>query len=90
MGHYIWWITIRRIIEHPEWMSDEAIKAGGLYDGINMGRIYRITTTDAKPAEWTKGLKLGDATSEQLVEQLSNTNYWWRINAQRLLVDRHG
>lgn len=78
----------RRIIEHPEWMSDEAIKAGGLCDGIDMGRIYRITTTDAKPAEWTKGLKLGDATSEQLVEALSNSNSWWRINAQRLLVDR--
>lgn len=78
----------RRIIEHPEWMSDEAIKAGGLYDGIDMGRIYRVSATDAKPADWTKGLQLGDATSEQLVQTLNNTNYWWRINAQRLLVDR--
>jgi putative membrane-bound dehydrogenase-like protein len=78
----------RQIIEHPEWMSDEAVKAGGLYNGNNMGRIYRITPTATPPAEWMKGLKLGDETSEQLVENLSNPNIWWRINAQRLLVDR--
>ena len=78
----------RQIIEHPEWMSDEAVKAGGLYNGNDMGRIYRITPTATPAAEWTKGLKLGDETSEQLVEKLSSTNIWWRLNAQRLLVDR--
>ena len=78
----------RQIIEHPEWMSDEAIAAGGLYNGKDMGRIYRITPTQARPAEWTKGLTLGDAKSAVLVEKLSDPNIWWRINAQRLLVDR--
>ena len=38
----------RRVIESPEWMSDEVIKAGGLYDGMDKGRIYRITPTNAK------------------------------------------
>ncbi len=79
----------RQIIEHPEWMSDEAVKAGGLYNGRDMGRIYRITPTDTKAAEWIKGLKLGDATPAELVEHLKSTNNWWRINAQRLLVDRN-
>lgn len=78
----------RKVIESPEWMSEEAIKAGGLYDGSDKGRIYRITPKDGKPADWTKGLKLGDASTEELVKELANTNYWWRINAQRLLVDR--
>ncbi|MBA2762668.1 MAG: dehydrogenase, partial [Segetibacter sp.] len=78
----------RQIIEHPEWMSEEAIKAGGLYNGKDKGRIYRITPTNAKPATWTKGIHLGDATNEELVKELANTNNWWRINAQRLLVDR--
>lgn len=78
----------RHIIEHPEWMSDEAVAAGGLYDGYDMGRIYRITPTHAKKADWTKGLKLGDASSEELVGYLQNPNSWWRLNAQRLLVDR--
>ncbi|MEO8766423.1 MAG: PVC-type heme-binding CxxCH protein [Ginsengibacter sp.] len=78
----------RRVIESPEWMSEEAIKAGGLYDGSDKGRIFRITPKDAKAAEWMKGLKLGDATPEELVKTLANSNSWWRMNAQRLLVDR--
>lgn len=78
----------RRVIESPEWMSDEAIKAGNLYDGIDKGRIYRITAKDGKKADWLKGLNLGKASTEELVKSLSNENYWWRINAQRLLVDR--
>ncbi|HEY1060516.1 MAG TPA: PVC-type heme-binding CxxCH protein [Daejeonella sp.] len=78
----------RRVIESPEWMSEEAIKAGDLYDGHDKGRIFRISPKDAKNAEWTKGLKLGNESTEGLVKQLENKNYWWRINAQRLLVDR--
>jgi len=78
----------RQIIEHPEWMGEEVVKSGKLYNGHDMGRIYRITPTNAKTADWTKGLKLGDANSEQLVAQLSNPNIWWRLNAQRLLVNR--
>lgn len=78
----------RKVIESPEWMSEEAIAAGGLYDGSDKGRIYRISATNAKAASWTKGLRLSDAGSEELVQHLANANSWWRINAQRLLVDR--
>ncbi|HEY4156211.1 MAG TPA: c-type cytochrome, partial [Puia sp.] len=78
----------RRVIESPEWMSAEAIAAGGLYDGSDKGRIYRITAAGAGKADWTKGLQLGSATNEELVKNLANPNEWWRINAQRLLVDR--
>ncbi|MBC7920280.1 MAG: c-type cytochrome [Ferruginibacter sp.] len=78
----------RQIIEHPEWMSEEAIQAGGLYNGKDQGRIYRISATDAKPADWTNGLRLGEATPGQLVEKLASPNSWWRTHAQRLLVDR--
>ncbi|MEX2232869.1 MAG: PVC-type heme-binding CxxCH protein [Cyclobacteriaceae bacterium] len=77
----------RQVIEHPEWMSEEAIDAGVLYNGKDMGRIYRITQTDAGPATWTKGLALGDASSTDLVQELAHSNSWWRRNAQRLLVD---
>jgi putative membrane-bound dehydrogenase-like protein len=78
----------RQIIEHPEWMGEEVVKSGELYNGHDRGRIYRISSTNTKPADWTSGLQLGNATNEQLVEQLSNPNSWWRLNAQRLLVDR--
>jgi putative membrane-bound dehydrogenase-like protein len=78
----------RRVIESPEWMSEEAINAGNLYDGIDKGRIFRITPVNGKKADWMKGLNLGDAPGDQLVKELANPNGWWRINAQRLLVDR--
>jgi len=79
----------RQIIEHPEWMGEEVVKSGQLYNGHDMGRIYRISPTNAKTTTWTKNLKLGDASNEELVQQLANPNSWWRMNAQRLLVDRN-
>ncbi|MEJ7587169.1 MAG: PVC-type heme-binding CxxCH protein [Ferruginibacter sp.] len=79
----------RQIIEHPEWMGEEVVKSGQLYNGHDKGRIYRIAPKNLKTAEWTKGLKLGDASNEQLVAELSSPNFWWRLNAQRLLVDRN-
>ncbi len=78
----------RRIIEHPEWMSDEAVAAGGLSDGQDMGRIYRITQEGAGQADWIRGLKLGNESPAQWVAHLADSNLWWRINAQRLLVDK--
>ena len=79
----------RRIIEHPEWMSDEAIEAGDLYDGYQMGRIYRISPEGTPAAQWTKGLNFGKMSSEELVPMLSHRNKWWRSHAQRILVDRN-
>src|SRR5690606_35154426 len=79
----------RQIIEHPEWMGDEVIQSGELYNGTETGRIYRITATNAPAAEWMKGLTLGDYSIAQLVETLANPNHWWRHNAQRLLIDRN-
>ena len=79
----------REIIEHPEWMSKSDIESGKLYNGRDKGRIYRISATDAAPANWTSHLNLNDSSDIQLVEKLSSSNIWWRCNAQRLLVDRN-
>ena len=78
----------RQIIEGPEWMAEEVVKSGNLYNGADKGRIYRITPVGTKPASWTKNLALDDATLELLVEKLADPNIWWRRNSQRLLIDR--
>ncbi|HZG24482.1 MAG TPA: PVC-type heme-binding CxxCH protein, partial [Chitinophagaceae bacterium] len=78
----------REIIEHPEWLSDDVINSGKLYNGHDMGRIYRISAKDAGPASWTRNLALGNASTETLIEKLAEPNIWWRRNAQRLLLDR--
>lgn len=78
----------RQIIEHPEWMSEEMIQSGELYNGTNQGRIYRITPKGTPPMDWCERLKLGDASDAELVKALENPNLWWRRTAQRLLVER--
>src|SRR5690606_11148055 len=79
----------RQIIVQPEWMGDEVIQSGELYNDTDKGRIYRITPTGTQAAEWMKGLKLGNMSTEELEGVLANPNYWWRHNAQRLLIDRN-
>lgn len=77
----------RQIVEHPEWMAEDVIKSGALYNGTDQGRIYRITPKGTQPAGLNKDL-LGKATNAQLIEKLADRNGWWRRNAQRLLLDR--
>lgn len=78
----------RQIIEHPEWMAEDMLKSGALYNGVDKGRLYRITPKGTKPASWGKELKAANLTNEQLITRLSDPNIWWRRNAQRLLIDR--
>lgn len=79
----------RQIIEHPEWMSEEAVESGDLFNGNDMGRIYRITYEGSEGAAWNSDLPLGDKSTAELITYLSHPNSWWRMNAQRLLIDRN-
>jgi putative membrane-bound dehydrogenase-like protein len=78
----------RQIIEHPEWMGEEVIRSGELYNDSDRGRIYRITSDEMAAPSWTKGMKMSAMSSAELVKKLSGNNIWWRMNAQRLLIDR--
>jgi hypothetical protein len=49
------------------------------------GRMYRISYDSAKAAP---PMRLDNATPAQLVRALSNDNMFWRMTAQRLLVER--
>jgi putative membrane-bound dehydrogenase-like protein len=77
----------RMVIEHPEWMSSQHHHSPDLTKGDDRGRIYRIVP-DAGIGT-LKGVRLGSASDEELVAQLSNPVVWWRRTAQRLLIDRH-
>ena len=76
----------RKIIEHPEWMSDEVNESGQLYEGTDKGRIYRITSTGAAQADWLDEIKLSTQSPMEWVPYLNDKNSWWRTTAQRLLV----
>jgi len=80
----------RQNIEHPEWMSEEMVKSGTLYNGKNKGRIYRITPKNGLPMDWLGALKINELSSKDLVfESLDHPNGWHRRTAQRLLLDRN-
>jgi putative membrane-bound dehydrogenase-like protein len=49
------------------------------------GRIYRLVYTGSPAA---KPITLKDASPETLVATLANDNQFWRLHAQRLLVER--
>src|SRR5262249_6715973 len=53
------------------------------------GRIWRIVAdTPAAREQSRRRPALSKATTRQLVEHLADGNLWWRLTAQRLLVER--
>jgi putative membrane-bound dehydrogenase-like protein len=74
----------REVIETPLSLPDD-IKKGLNLESRGRGRIWRILPEGAKrpprPA-------LGKASSSELVQHLAHPNSWWRLTAQRLLVER--
>ena len=79
----------RQNIEHPEWMSEEMVKSGTLYNGKDKGRIYRITPKNGLPMDWLGALKMNEWSDEKLIKTgLDNPNGWQRRTSQRLLLER--
>ncbi len=78
-------------IEHPEWTAGQDHHddhSTAAYQGGNKGRIYRIVPDSQPPLALPGKIRLGEASDEELVKQLENSNLWLRRTAQRLLVDR--
>ena len=78
----------RKIVEHPEWMDEETILSGQLYDGNDRGRIYRISAEGAPEADWLDAVDMTGMSDGDLAGLLGHGNGWWRMHAQRLLVGR--
>lgn len=78
----------RKIIEHPEWLSDEITQSDDLTAGTDMGRIYRLSPKGTKPMDFIGQMGLADYSIDQLIQSLAHKNIWWRNHAQRLIMDR--
>ncbi len=75
----------REVIEHP-WSIPEAIKKHiDLNSGNDRGRIYRIVPEGFKQPP---AVRLGVATTSQLVAHLASPNGWTRDTAARLIFER--
>jgi mono/diheme cytochrome c family protein len=78
----------RGIIQHRVYITgylEEQIKKHGLEQPVGLGRIYRVVHASTRRAARPR---LSLATPAQLVSTLAHPNGWWRITAQRLLVER--
>jgi putative membrane-bound dehydrogenase-like protein len=75
----------RAVIEHPQWIPLDIQKKLDLRAGNDRGRIYRIVP---KNGIKTVRPQLGKATAAELVALFENANAWWRMTAQRLLIER--
>ena len=79
----------RGLIQHKAYVTPylkEQSLARDLVKPINRGRIWRIV-----PQNWKahKTKKLSEASPDELVAELSNSDGWHRDMAQRLLIERN-
>jgi putative membrane-bound dehydrogenase-like protein len=81
----------RKTIEHPDYLPEEVRKRTDFESGKNMGRIWRVIRSDARPEEMRR-LRQPDLASKsvsQLCDVLRDRDGWWRDTAHRLLLKGH-
>ena len=78
----------RQHIETPVSIPDSLKVDMDFLRGNDMGRIYRVVPKAGVPADKKVFSKLGELSSLQLTEQLKQSNQWFRLQAQRLLLER--
>jgi len=77
----------RELVEHPQFVPEAARGTVDFRRWHDRGRIWRIRPRSAaQPASSVRDLKR--AGPAELVRFLSDPNAWWRMTAQRLLVER--
>jgi mono/diheme cytochrome c family protein len=78
----------RGIIQHRVFITgylEQKIIERGMEQPIGLGRIWRVVHTTTRRGERPQ---LSKKTPAELVGVLSHPNGWWRLTAQRLLVER--
>ncbi len=76
----------RQHIETPVSIPDDLKEEMDFMYGENHGRIYRIKPKNESQQK-THVVNLTSATSSQLMGLLAHPNGWYRLNAQRMLVE---
>lgn len=75
----------RETIEHPWSLPPELKSKLDLNSGNDRGRIYRVVPEQFKPRS---PVRLGSASTAELVSTLAHSNGWHRDTAARLLIER--
>ncbi len=78
----------RGLLQHKNFVTDylrDLTRKNRLERPIGLGRIYRIMPGNGV---LTPRPKLSRASTAELIECLQHADRWWRVTAQRLLVER--
>jgi mono/diheme cytochrome c family protein/glucose/arabinose dehydrogenase len=79
----------RGLVQHGAYITPylrEQTLARKLIQPINRGRIWRVVPKNWKP---TKAKRFSEASSHELIAELSHPDGWHRDMAQRLLIERN-
>ncbi|WP_316812689.1 PVC-type heme-binding CxxCH protein [Pedobacter heparinus] len=77
----------RQHIETPVSIPDSLKMDMDFMRGNNFGRIYRIVSTEGK-AQKSLPPHMRNQFTQELVAYLGHPNRWWRLNAQRVIIER--
>ena len=77
----------REFIETPASIPEPIQKGLDFFSGTELGRIYRIVPRGYL-SDSTTWPALHQAETADLVDYLAHPNQWWRLTAQRLLLER--
>lgn len=77
----------RQHIETPLSIPEDLKQDMDFLAGSDMGRIYRVLPSDHNAPRLDQP-KLNAMSTDQLVGLLAHSNRWWRLHAQRLLLER--
>jgi len=77
----------RQHIETPVSVPDDLKKEMDFLNGSDYGRIYRISPANAKVTA-TVNPDLKNKSTLELVKLLAHPGRWWRLQAQRLILER--
>lgn len=77
----------RKTIEHPDYLPEATRKITDFTSGKDKGRIWRVIGTAAGQMIPLKS-NLEKADAKTLCVLLQQPNRWWRMTAQRLLIER--
>jgi len=77
----------RQHIETPVSIPDDLKEDMDFINGTRLGRIYRILPANSSASE-NSTPDLNKKSTIELVKLLSHPNRWWRLQAQRLILER--
>jgi putative membrane-bound dehydrogenase-like protein len=81
----------RKTIEHPDYLPEAMRKITDFESGKDKGRLYRIkaaSLTDAQKKQIARRPDFAKMSVKEICNEFNNPNAWWRVTAQRILLER--